>query len=114
MNQVVSRLVAVLVVSLAGVRAGAAQAPDEGEALYRQHCRKCHGARGTPTERMLGLYPTLKSLSDSAFQARVSADSIVTVLARGSGEDMKPFGDKMTREQMTAVANYVRTLKRAP
>lgn len=86
----------------------AAQAAD-GAGLYRQHCRTCHGATGTPTARMVGLYPKLKTLSDSALIAGLSIDAIVNVIKKGQG-DMKPLGDKLTADQITAVAQYVKTL----
>jgi mono/diheme cytochrome c family protein len=91
--------------------APAPQAPD-GAALYRQHCRTCHGARGTPTARMTGLYPDLRTLADTVFLAGLSVDSIVTVIRRGKGRDMKPLADKMTPEEMALVAQFVKTLGR--
>lgn len=108
------RVAAVLAVGIAlsltiGSRAAAAQAPD-GEALYRQNCRSCHGAKGTPTQRMLGVYPTLKNFADSAFLAGLSVDSIVAILKKGAGKDMKSFSEKLTPDQMTAVARFVKTL----
>jgi mono/diheme cytochrome c family protein len=46
---------------------------------------------------------------DAAFFAAHSQDSIVTVLRNGKGQDMKSFRDKLTPEQMRAVAAYMRT-----
>jgi mono/diheme cytochrome c family protein len=108
------RVAAVVAVGIAlsltiGTRTAAAQAAD-GEALYRQHCRTCHGARGTPTQRMVGLYPNLKTLADSALLAGISVDSIVALLKKGQGKDMKSFSDKLTPDQMAAVARFVKTL----
>lgn len=94
-----------------GAHAAAAQTPD-GATIYRQHCRTCHGSTGTPAARMVSLYPKLKTLSDSAFMATLSVDSIVNVLKKGRG-DMKPFADKLSAAEMTAVAEYVRTLPSA-
>ena len=108
------RVMAVLVVGIAlsltiGTHMAAAQTPDSGAAVYRQHCKTCHGATGTPSARMLGLYPKLKTLSDSAFMARIPIDSIVNLVRKGRG-DMKPLADKLTADQITAVAHYVKTL----
>jgi mono/diheme cytochrome c family protein len=89
-----------------GVRPAAAQAPD-GQALYQQHCRKCHGATGTPTTRIAEMYPEIKPLSQ---MTRVSADSIVVLVTNGAGKEMKPFKDKMTPEEMRAVSQYALTL----
>jgi len=113
MKRVAAVLAVGMVLSLAlGTRVVAAQTPD-GEALYRQNCRTCHGARGTPTQRMVGVYPSLKSLADSALLAGISVDSIVAVLKKGQGKDMKSFSDKLTPDEMAAVARFVKTLASA-
>ena len=91
-----------------GVSRAEAQQPD-GAALYKQHYRSCHGALGVPTARMATLYPKMKSLADSAYLASLSTDSIVTVTRDGIG-DMKPYKDKMSADQIAAVARYVKTL----
>lgn len=92
--------------------AGAAQAPAvqtaDGQALYRQSCRACHGAAGVAPQRMLTLYKTLPAL-DSAFLAKRSDDSLVAAIQNGVGRDMKPFKDKLTKDEILAVAKYVRT-----
>ena len=85
-----------------------AQAPD-GAALYRQHCRSCHGAQGVPTPRMVSLYPKLKSLADSATLASLSTDSISAVTRTGVG-DMKAYADKLSADEIAAVARFVKTL----
>jgi mono/diheme cytochrome c family protein len=95
-----------------GSAVAAAQEPD-GAALYRQSCRTCHGARGTPPARMTAIYPELKTIGDSAFAARMSTDAIVGVLQHGKGKDMKPFAEKLSAAEMLAVAKYVRTLASA-
>jgi mono/diheme cytochrome c family protein len=86
-----------------------AQGPD-GAALYREQCRSCHGVVGNPPARARDEYPNIPSLADSAFMARLSEDSIVTVLRRGKGEDMRPFTSKLSAEEMRAVARFVRAL----
>ena len=91
-----------------GASRAEAQQPD-GAALYRQHCRSCHGAQGVPTARMATLYPKMKSLADSANLASLSTDSIVAVTRDGIG-DMKPYKDKMSADQIAAVARFVKTL----
>jgi len=100
---------AMLVLLLLGVSAAAAQAPDAAE-LYRLNCKKCHGVRGIPPKtikKKMSKIPTF----NAEFAAGVDADSIVFVLVKGgNSEDMKSFSDKMTREEMTAVAAYVREL----
>lgn len=98
-----------------GTRSTAAQAPaaPDGPALYRQYCRSCHGARGKPSEQMRGVYPTLVVLSDSAVQAKLTVDGVAALLTNGNGKEMKPFADKMSKDDIHAVAEFVKTLKPA-
>lgn len=108
---------ALAVTGIAG--AGAAQAPapaaaPDGAALYRQQCRSCHGIKGVPPRAMLSIYSGLKSFADSAWVTANSEQAIVTVLENGSGKDMKSFKEKLTKDEMVAVAKYVRTLAAAP
>jgi mono/diheme cytochrome c family protein len=88
-----------------GARPAAAQTPD-GAALFAQNCRACHGAAGVPSQGMKTMFPGLKALSDSAFLAARSQDSIVSVLRHGVGK-MKSFQEKLSAEQMAAVARFV-------
>jgi mono/diheme cytochrome c family protein len=97
----------ILVIGLGASRLEAQQ-PD-GAALYQQYCRSCHGSQGVPTPRMLTLYPKLKSLADSAFLASLSTDSIVAVTRDGVGT-MKPYKDKLSTDQIAAVARFVKML----
>jgi len=96
-------------------RVSTAQAPPapDGAALYRQNCRSCHGARGKPSEQMRGVYPALVVLSDSAVQAKLTVDGIATLLTNGNGKEMKPFTDKLSKDEIHAVAEFVKTLKPA-
>jgi cytochrome c oxidase cbb3-type subunit III len=87
----------------------AAQEPD-GAALYRQNCRSCHGGTGVPPARMITLYPTLKTLADSAFLRGRSVDSIAAVIRRGAGKEMKPFADRLSPAEIRAIATFVKAL----
>jgi mono/diheme cytochrome c family protein len=109
MNHLTLAIGVALVLPLGAQQAAAqAQAPD-AQALYREHCRSCHGGTGVPTQRMATLYQTLHAL-DSTYLAGRSEDSIVAVLQRGVGRDMKSFMEKLTPDEMRAVAAYVRVL----
>jgi len=99
--------------SSAAAQASAASEPD-GAALYRQNCKSCHGAKGVPPARMVTVYPTLKTLADSAEQARLTEQAIIAVLQHGKGKDMKPFTDKLSAAEMAAVAKFVKSLASAP
>ncbi len=89
-----------------------AQAVD-GKAIFDERCRKCHGVAGVPVKAMKTLLPKLPTF-DAAFVAARSDDSVVTILTNGKGKDMKSFKEKLTADEMTAVARYVRTLATKP
>ncbi len=107
--RVISRLLGCAALFACAAPTLAAQAPD-GQALYREHCKECHGAAGRPTKQALGKYKDIKAF-DAAFVAARSDDSVVAVLKRGvkDGKEMKSFKEKLTPEEMLAVAKYVRT-----
>jgi mono/diheme cytochrome c family protein len=94
------------------VRQAAAQAPD-GKTLYETTCKKCHGVLGTPPKAMKEQFPKIATF-DAAFIAKHTEDSIVTILTKGKGEDMKSFKGKLTLPEMAAVAKYVHELATKP
>lgn len=85
------------------------QATDHpGKAPYEANCRKCHGVRGIPPKTMKAKYEKIATF-DAAFFTKHSQDSIVTILTKGKGEDMKSFKSKLSHEEMENVAKYIRT-----
>lgn len=85
-----------------------------GKALYLTNCKACHGVLGIPTKLSVKKYAKIPDLTLPAFWAGRSADSVVVVLRRGVGRDMKSFSDKLTADEMRAVAEYARSLVRTP
>src|SRR5665647_873725 len=100
-------LAVVLLAGSGAVSRAAAQAPD-GPALYSANCKNCHGVLGTAPKAMKAKFPKIATF-DAAFIASRSEDSIVKVLTKGVGkaEDMKSFKDKLSHEEMKAVAKHV-------
>lgn len=101
-------MLAFLLAASGAVHRAAAQAPD-GKALYEENCRKCHGVIGNPPKTMKEKYPKIATFN-AAFIASRTDDSVVKILTKGKGEDMKSFKDKLSPEEMAAVAKYVRLL----
>jgi mono/diheme cytochrome c family protein len=58
---------------------------------------------------MLSVYPALKAFSDPEW-AKLSADSVAAIIRKGSGKNMRGFGDKLKPEQVSAIAAFVKTL----
>ena len=79
-----------------------------GKALYEANCRKCHGVRGVPPKTMKAKYEKIATF-DADFFKKHSDDSVVTILTKGKGEDMKSFKAKLTHEQMEQVADYIKS-----
>ena len=86
-----------------------AQAAD-GKAIFLKQCRTCHGATGEPSALNKEKYPKIRTLADPKFFAKVSDDSLLVVLKKGAGKDMKSFDGKLSAEEMVAVVRYIRTL----
>ena len=66
--------------------------------------------KGVPSEQARNKYEDIESLADPAFLSKVSDDSMVTVMTNGV-DDMKSFKDKLTPDEMMAIAKFVRTLE---
>ncbi|MBI3983549.1 MAG: cytochrome c [Gemmatimonadetes bacterium] len=87
-----------------------AQQASEGQVLYVKYCAACHGQKGTPTRSALAQWPQLRPFSEPGFVQARSDDSIAAVTHSGVGKDMPARKDTLTREQMLAIARYVRSL----
>lgn len=82
----------------------------QGKVLYLEHCKSCHGVLGAPPKLLVTKYEKIPNLTDPAFFAGRSDDSLVVVLQKGTGGHMKSFADKLSTDGMRAVAMYIRTL----
>lgn len=85
------------------------QQPD-GQAIYRRECKSCHGVTGVPPARAKEQYAKIKTLGQDGFVACLTADSIVVILKKGLGKDMKSFTSKLSDGEMRAVAAYIKEL----
>ena len=81
-----------------------------GKLIYDQSCKKCHGARGVPSQAMQRMMKKLPVL-DSTFVSGLSLAGVEGVVKKGKG-DMKPI-DKLTPAEAAAVAKYVFELTNA-
>jgi mono/diheme cytochrome c family protein len=94
--------------SPASLRQDSAGQDPAGKVPYEENCRKCHGVRGVPPKTMKVKYPKIATF-DAEFFAKRSDDSLVTVMAKGRGDDMKSFKEKLSHDQMVAIAAYIRS-----
>ena len=103
MKKLVMLLAVVAVIAL--VSAPAAQAAD-GKALYDAKCAMCHGKDGVAKPMAKGS----AHFNDAKWQEATKVEAIETVITDGKNK-MKGYKDKMSGEEIKAVATYVKTIK---
>lgn len=86
-----------------------ASAQADGKAVYEANCKKCHGAAGVPSAAIKKMSPKIETFNAAFFANRSDAE-VVKQITEGK-DKMKPFKDKLTPEEIAAVAKYIRTLK---
>jgi len=96
-----------IVLAAAVLLAGSMCFAQDGAATYKSKCAMCHGASGTPSAGMASAMG-IKAVSDPAMKALTLAQVEATV-KNGKGK-MKPIAG-LTDAQVTAVAQYFKTLK---
>lgn len=84
--------------------AGDASAAD----LYAKKCAMCHGKDGVAKEMAKGS----ANLGDPAWQKSTSREAVEKIITDGKGK-MPKYQDKMSPEQIKAVAAHVLSLKPA-
>ena len=108
-----------LFVITAGLLSGPSPAAAaDGKAIYQQSCVNCHGENGrpdpdSPVVKALGVVPA--DFSDPLFNSREPLQDWEMVIehggyALGLAEQMPSHGDALSRNEIKAVAAYVKTL----
>jgi mono/diheme cytochrome c family protein len=80
----------------------------DGATVYEANCKKCHGATGAPSAAIKKMSPKIATF-DAAFFANRNDAEVVKQITVGK-DKMKPFKDKLTPDEIAAVAKYIRTL----
>ncbi len=75
--------------------------------LYATHCLACHAVDGTGNA-LRAAFPTLPNLTDPAWQKTKSNDDFILRIHDGKDPLMPAFKDKLSQEQINALATYVR------
>jgi len=104
MKKLTLLLAALAVITLAS--APAAQAAADGKALFDAKCAMCHGKDGVAKPMAKGS----ANFNDAKWQEATKLEGIETAITDGKGK-MKGFKDKMSVEEIKAVATYVKTIK---
>ena len=91
---------------LALVLVPVALAEGDGQALYDKKCAMCHGKDGVAKKMGEGS----GNFNDPEWQKANTVESIVKITTEGK-DKMPAYKDKLSDEEMKAIAEYILTLK---
>jgi len=104
----------VLVIGALAASTTALKAADAAE-LWSKNCVSCHAADGSGSTTMGKKYGA-KDYRDAKVQADLTDEKATKAITEGISEDgkvkMKPFKDKLTPEEITALIAHIRTFKK--
>ncbi len=81
----------------------------KGQHLYRNYCHKCHGADGTGiTEYLEFLVTAPADFTKNKLRYGNDDGTMFRIIRDGTPNDMEPFADRMTEDDMWDVVNYVK------
>lgn len=110
MKTSIALLSAIVIATTANVRAA------DVKEVWEKNCASCHGKDGKG-ETKAGKKAEVKDLTDTNYQGSFTDEQVIKQITEGmkdkSGkEKMKPFADKLSAEEIKALAAYVRTFKK--
>ncbi len=104
----------ILAVAFCAAIALSAKAAD-AKANWTAHCAKCHGEDGKGQTKM-GKKAGCKDYTSGAVQGEMKDDkafkAVKEGVKEGDKEVMKPFGDKLSDDEIKALVAHMRTFKK--
>ena len=91
----------------------AARQAVDGKAVYLKSCKECHGVLGAPTKASLRKYDKIQNFTDPEFFKKKQDSELLEAVEKGKGRDMKGFGEKLSKDEIKAVVEYIHTLVKA-
>jgi cytochrome c553 len=87
----------------------------DAKANYEKHCAKCHGPDGRGQTKM-GKQSGAKDYTDAKVQAEMTDEKALKSIKEGQKvngkEAMKPFGDKLSDDEIKALIAHMRAFKK--
>jgi len=78
--------------------------------LFGKKCKSCHGASGDAKTK-IGAEQKIADWTQPGWKAKWSKGKIIDIVTNGkAGTKMKPFKDKLSTEEIAALADYSRKL----
>jgi mono/diheme cytochrome c family protein len=81
---------------------------DSGADTYKKKCSACHGAKGAG-DTLLGKNLKLRPLGSPEVQNKSDAE-LTNIISKGRTK-MPRFDDKLSKDQIHALVEYIRSLK---
>ncbi len=79
-----------------------------------QLCAHCHGQLGEPSKEISDLLaPAPTDLTNEKYRHGDTLEQIMHSIRQGIGSNMLRFKERLSEEQIEAVARYVQTLKKS-
>ena len=83
---------------------------DAGADTFKAKCAACHGPDGSGNTTM-GKNLKLRDLGSADVQKQ-SDDELTTIITKGKGGKMPAYDGKLTKDQISDVVKYIRSLKK--
>ena len=83
---------------------------ESGEEIFKKKCVGCHGANGAG-DTTIGKNLKLRDLRSPDVQKQTD-DELAAIISKGKSGKMPPFENKLTKEQIGEVVEFIRTLKK--
>ena len=84
----------------------------DGKAVYLKSCKECHGVLGAPTKASLRKYDKIPDFTDPEFFKNKKQSELLEAVEKGKDRDMKGFAEKLSKEEIKAVVEYIHTLEK--
>jgi mono/diheme cytochrome c family protein len=82
----------------------------DGKDIFGKKCKSCHGPTGDAKTK-IGQENDIEDWTQAGWKGKWPESKIVDIVTNGkSGTKMKPFKDKLTEDEIKAVAKYARSL----
>ena len=91
---------------------GPAHQAVDGKAVYLKSCKECHGVLGAPTKASLRKYDKIADFTDPEFFKKKKDSELLEAVEKGKGRDMKGFAEKLSKDEIKAVVEYIHTLEK--
>lgn len=82
----------------------------DGKEVYLKRCKECHGVLGAPTKAALRKYDKIRNFTDPEFFKKRTDAELLEAVEKGKGRDMKGFAEKLSKDEIKAVVEYIHTL----